>query len=151
MSTDYAPPSEDEVYDYIEGIPAKLRKCAAAKHNWKMLEWTGYTPSGKPQGPKADPNNAAWVDVTQLCAGQQGCGYKRHFQMGWRRGRLVRTSEYSYSDRNPQLVSPHGISQTDIVVRTEMADTILAAQILRPTVELAPAGATKRALAQGAA
>lgn len=155
MSEKTAPPTEDEVYEHIDRIPPKLRKCAAVQHNWGPHDWTGYTASGRALKHGEDPNKAAWFEVTEMCGGPRGCGYKRTFQMGWHGRRLTRTTEYTYSDRNPHLVSPAGISETGMSVRTEMADTLRGATILNNTrVEIAPAGNTKRALkatARGAA
>ncbi|MFJ4739152.1 hypothetical protein [Streptomyces sp. NPDC088775] len=136
-------PTDDEVEDFMDAIPAKLVKCAAARHNWQMSDWTGYDAKGKALKRGSDPNGAHVFEVTEVCT---PCGYNRHYDMAWRHGRLKRISEYSYSERNPQLISPHGISQTSIVVRADIIDRTRENQITGRRLHLAPTGPTKRAL-----
>ncbi|MEV6309913.1 hypothetical protein AB0M10_15110 [Streptomyces sp. NPDC051840] len=139
-------PTDDEVDDFMQSIPTKLRKCAAAQHAWSMQSWTAFSRTGKALKRNADPHTAAFFEATEVCGGQAGCGYKRHYEMAWRGSKLKRTTEYSYSERNPLLVSPRGISRTSIVVRTEVADLNRSNHILGNVVHLAPAGNTKKAL-----
>ncbi|MGW3273596.1 hypothetical protein ACWDFH_19300 [Streptomyces kronopolitis] len=136
-------PTDGEVEDFMDAIPAKLRKCAAAKHDWNMSDWVGYDAKGNALKRGSDPNTARVFEVTDICP---QCSYRRHYDMGWRHGRIKRISEYSYSERNPQLVSPRGVSQTGIVVRSDIIDRTRQNQITGRRLQLAPAGTTKRAL-----
>lgn len=136
-------PTEGEVEDFMDAIPAKLRKCAAAKHDWQMSDWIGYDAKGKALNRGSDPNEAQTFDVTEIC---RPCGYRRHYDMAWRHGRLKRVSEYGYSERNPELISPPGVSQTGIVVRSDIIDRTRQNQITGRRLQLAPTGTTKRAL-----
>ncbi|MFE5853151.1 hypothetical protein ACFQ61_08015 [Streptomyces sp. NPDC056500] len=138
--------TEDDVYDHMDNIPAKLRQCAAAKHEWVRLDWTAYTKNGHVLRLGVDPCKAVDFEFVEGC---RGCGLRRTFQMAWNhRRRLARTTEYSYSLRNPQLISPRGVSKTDVSVRAEMDDYARENAILRRTITLAPAGATKAALSR---
>ncbi|MGW3153798.1 hypothetical protein [Streptomyces sp. NPDC001089] len=146
MATDasFDLPTEAEIYDHIDSIPAKLRRCAAGDHNWDMTSWVGYTPSGKQT---KDPNRAASFDITDTCVvergGQRGCGEQRHYQAA---KDLTKISEYTYSNHNPLVVSPRGISFTGISKRSAMPAVIRRTKIFKPRIHLAPTGTTKRAL-----
>jgi hypothetical protein len=148
---DFEVPTEEEIYDHLDSIPAKLEKCAAADHNWEMTAWTGYTKSGRVT---KDPNKASWFEGTDTCVvqrgGSGGCGEQRHYQMEPRGGRLERTTGYTYSNHNPTLKSPRGISFTGISKRSVMPDVVRRRKIFQPRIHLAPTGTTKRALKESA-
>ncbi|WP_369042313.1 hypothetical protein [Streptomyces sp. Midd1] len=142
----YELPTEDEVYDHIRGIAPRYRRCAGGDHNWEMTQGTGYTANGRPFKGN-DLSKAAWIDCTDSCVvekgNQRGCGQQRKYQMEYdgRRGRLVRTTDYSYSNRNEELVSPKGISTTGISLRSEMPDLVREDKLRRTFLKLATKGA----------
>lgn len=141
-------PSEDDVFDYIDGIPARYRKCAEAKHNWQDHDWTGYR-GGHKLKPGTDPRKASVFEVTQICGGPNGCGLKRHFSFKVAGSRVYDRSGYTYSERNETITSPRGVSQTGISVRKEVSNANLLRRILRNPTHLEPTGDTKRALSGG--
>ncbi|MFV0135578.1 hypothetical protein ACLGIH_20540 [Streptomyces sp. HMX87] len=134
-------PTEEEVYDHIRSIAPRYRRCAAGDHNWKMTEGAGYTAGGRAfRG--SDLSRAAWFECTDTCVpdeeGERGCGRQRGYEMEYdaRRGRLVRTTVYSYSNMNPELASPKGISFTGINVRSEMPDVMRDDQVRRQLLQV---------------
>lgn len=135
-------PSEDEVLDHIRNIAPRYRRCKAGDHNWQMTQGTGYTASGRLYKGN-DLSRAAWFECADTCVveegGQRGCGRQRTYQMEYdtRRQRLVRTTEYTYSNMNPDLISPKGISFTGINVRSEMPDVVRDAEVRRMLVRFA--------------
>lgn len=143
---EYVPPSEEDVYAYMDAIPTRLRKCAAAQHNWQPHDWTGYRANGTALKKGEDPSEATSFDVTEICGGQ-GCGLKRHSTLSIVGDRVYDRSPYTYSDRNEHITSPYGISDTGISVRREMSNDNIYRRILGRRLTLAPTGATKRALA----
>ncbi|NIY68119.1 hypothetical protein [Streptomyces malaysiensis] len=135
--------TEADVYEFMGGIPAQLKECAAAKHEWRSHDWTGYNANGRVV---RNPLNAVALDVVQLC---KPCGQKRHFTLTVRGRRVIDRSDFTYSDRNPHLVSPQGVSETGISVRREMAMHNEYEAILAEPVPLRSTKRTRRA--QGAA
>lgn len=147
MTTDaFDVPSEDDVFSYIDGIPARYRRCAEAKHNWQDHDWTGYR-GGKPLKPGTDPRKASAFEVVEICGGPNGCGLKRHQSFKVAGDRVYDRSGYTYTDRNEAITSPHGVSQTGISVRREVANANILRRILRNPTQLKPTGETKKALA----
>lgn len=148
---DYTPPSEGDVYAYMDSIPPRLRKCAAAQHNWQPHDWTGYRANGTALKSGEDPRKAVSFEVTEVCGGQAGCGLKRHYAFSVAGSRVFNRTEYTYSDRNENITSPYGISTTGISVRREVANENIYRRIIGAgRVNLAPTGSTKKAL-KGAA
>ncbi|MFH9731791.1 hypothetical protein [Streptomyces sp. NPDC017260] len=142
---DFVVPSEDDVFDYIDNIPARYRRCAAAQHNWQPHDWTGYR-GGKALKAGADPRKAQTFEVTEACAGVNGCGLKRHYTFKVAGTRVYDRSTYTYSDRNETITSPYGISTTGISVRREVANANILRRIFQNPVQLEPAGETAKAL-----
>ncbi|MFC9505490.1 hypothetical protein [Streptomyces sp. NPDC057002] len=146
MEDEFMPPTEEDVYAYMDGIPTKLRRCAAAQHNWQPHDWTGYRANGKPLKAGEDPKKASSFEVTEVCGGNAGCGLKRHYTFSVVGDRVYDRSGFTYSERNENLTSPHGISTTGISVRREMANDNIYRRILGRRIHLAPAGRTKKVL-----
>ncbi|MEV5268245.1 hypothetical protein [Streptomyces werraensis] len=140
-----AAPSEEEVFDYIDNIPARYRRCAAAQHNWQPHDWTGYR-GGHPLKPGTDPRKAQTFEVTEVCGGANGCGLKRHYTFKVAGNRVYDRSTYTYSDRNEVITSPRGISNTGISVRREAANSLILRRIFQNPTQLKPTGTTKKAL-----
>ncbi|WP_329147106.1 hypothetical protein OIU91_16400 [Streptomyces sp. NBC_01456] len=106
--------TDAEVYAHVETIPPELADCLAERHQWVPYDWHGYNANG---GIVRQPRNAVAIDLTQRC---NRCDMLRHTTMTMgRRGPIDRT-DFTYSNRNPALVSPVGISQTGISVRREL-------------------------------
>ncbi|MEV7902088.1 hypothetical protein [Streptomyces anulatus] len=146
------PPSEADVYAYLDSIPPKLRRCAAAQHNWMPHDWTGYRSSGTALKPKDDPRKATSFEVTEVCGGNAGCGLKRHHCFSVAGERVYDRTPYTYSERNENITSPYGISHTGISVRREVSNDNMYRRILGAgRMTLAPSGATKKALSRRAA
>ena len=144
---DLEPPTEDEVFAYIDGIPPKLRRCASATHDWQPHDWTAYTAAGKVVQKGGNLSRARTFDVIEACGGRNGCGLKRHYTITVSAGRITEQTGYTYSERNEHLISPQGVSQTGISVRRTMRGQMTLARILGGNrVHLAPQGETKRAL-----
>lgn len=139
-------PSEDDVFGYIDAIPSRYRKCAAAQHNWLAHDWTGYR-GGYALKAGTDPRKAQSFEVTEICGGTNGCGLKRHYTFKVAGSRVYDRSTYTYSDRNETITSPVGVSRTGISVRREVANANILRRILQNPVRLEPAGETKKALA----
>lgn len=139
-------PSEDDVHAYMDGIPSKLRKCAAAEHTWQDHNFIAYTGGGKiiPKG--GDLSKLRSLDVTEICGGRTGCGLKRHYTISVRGGRYEDQSDFTYSDRNKEITSPQGISYTGISVRKTLRRQGTLDRFMGKRIQLAPTGATKRAL-----
>ncbi|WP_274032645.1 hypothetical protein [Streptomyces sp. MMBL 11-1] len=151
-TTDFVPPSEDDVYAHIDSIPPRLRRCAAAQHNWQPHDWTGYKASGALLKPKEDPRRAVSFEVTEVCGGGAGCGLRRHHSFSVAGERVYDRTAFTYSQRNENLTSPYGISTTGISVRREVSNDNMYRRIIGAgRVHLAPAGATKKALGRKAA
>lgn len=149
------PATEEEVYEHIEHIPPKLSKCGSGNHEWDLVDWEGYTAAGRRLKPGEDPNKAKTFDVTEVCKrpNNRGCGMRRHYVATVCGGSLVPQSQYTYSDRNPDLVSPYGVSTTGINVRQVVRGKSTLNKILGGSrIQLAPQGDTRKALkARGAA
>lgn len=143
---DFVLPNEDDVYDYIDNIPARYRKCAAAQHNWMPHDWTGYRGSHALKH-GTDPRKAHSFEVTEVCGGPNGCGLKRHYTFKVAGSRVYDRSTYTYSDRNENITSPYGVSQTGISVRREVANANILRRIFQNPTRLDPTGDTKKALA----
>ncbi|MEW1922188.1 hypothetical protein [Streptomyces sp. NPDC088360] len=106
--------TDAEVYAYMDNIPTELAECAAAKHDFQPHDWHGWNANGHTV---KNPRNAAALDVTERC---KPCGLKRHFTITANQGRPIDRTMYTYSDRNPLITSPHGVSETGVSVRREM-------------------------------
>jgi len=136
-------PTDSDIYSFMDAVPRRLRQCAASKHQWDMVGWTGYTASGRALKAKEDPNKAKWIEVIHEC---KRCHQHRTHEKAWQGGRLRRVTGYTYSDRNKALVSPAGVSQTNVNVRAEMPDLIEEDIIMGRVLHIEPTGATKTAL-----
>ncbi|MFD9815209.1 hypothetical protein [Streptomyces sp. NPDC059080] len=130
--------TQAEVYAYMENIPAELSDCAAGKHLWKPHNWHGWNAHG---GVVRNPRNAVALDITERC---KPCGMKRHCIITANRGRPVDRTTYSYTERNPLITSPHGVSETGVSVRREMGLTTIYDRILAAPIELRQADSDKR-------
>ncbi|WP_405668071.1 hypothetical protein [Streptomyces sp. NBC_00055] len=136
--------TDADVYAHVETIPPQLADCLAERHKWVAYDWHGYNANG---GTVRNPRNAVSIDKTQRCA---RCDMLRHTTLTiGRRGPIDRT-EFTYSNRNPALVSPAGISQTGISVRRELGLTKLWGEIVEAPIPLRGA-ANKGKAARGAA
>ncbi|MEU3979706.1 hypothetical protein AB0F77_06265 [Streptomyces sp. NPDC026672] len=135
--------SDAEVYAHVESIPPDLVDCLAERHTWVAYDWHGFNANGRPV---RNPNNAVSIDQTQRC---DRCDMQRHTTLTiGRRGPIDRT-EWTYSNRNPALVSPRGVSKTGINVRRELGIGKLWEEITEAPI---PLHAGKRAkAARGAA
>lgn len=122
--------TQADVYAYMENIPADLAECAAGKHTWKPHTWHGWNANNRPV---KNPRNAAALDVTERC---KPCGLKRHSTITANQGRPVDRTTYTYSDRNPLITSPHGVSETGVSVRREMGLTNVYTSIIAAPIEL---------------
>lgn len=139
-------PTEDEVFEHFRSIPTRYQRCAAGDHNWDMTQATPYNSSGNRYRGQ-DITKAAWLDCADTCVpdndGERGCSRKRSYQMEYdsRRQGFVRTTEYTYAQRHPDLVSPKGISLTGINARSEMPDVRRDRSIRQQMLRIAAKGA----------
>lgn len=124
------PVTDAEIYSYMDSIPDELAECAAAKHAFKPHDWRGWNANG--HAVKA-LRNAVALDVIERC---QPCGLKRRFTITANRGRAIDRTAYTYSDRNPLITSPHGVSETGVCVRREMGLTNIYGKLIAAPVEL---------------
>ncbi|MFF1693054.1 hypothetical protein ACFVXC_05425 [Streptomyces sp. NPDC058257] len=122
--------TDAEVYAYMDNIPAALAECAAAKHDFKPHDWHGWNANGRAV---KNPRNAVALDVTERC---KQCGLKRHFTITANQGRPIDCTTFTYSERNPLITSPHGVSETGVSVRREMRINNVYGRILTAPIEL---------------
>ncbi|MGW1180229.1 hypothetical protein [Streptomyces drozdowiczii] len=131
--------TDAEVYAHVESIPEDLIDCLADRHAWVAYDWHGYNANG---GLVRNPRNAVSIDRTQRC---DRCDMLRHTTLTiGKRGPIDRT-EFTYSNRNPALVSPQGISQTGINVRHELGMSKLWEEIVGAPIPLRNAKSAKAA------
>ncbi|MGW1261272.1 hypothetical protein ACWD7Y_04825 [Streptomyces drozdowiczii] len=131
--------TDAEVYAHVESIPEDLKECLADRHAWVAYDWQGYNANGHSV---RKPENAVSIDSTQRC---KRCDMLRHTTLTiGRRGPIDRTG-WTYSNRNPALVSPQGISQTGINVRHELGMGKLWEEIVDAPIPLRSAKSAKTA------
>lgn len=122
--------TDAEVYAHVETIPPELADCIAERHHWVAHDWHGFNANG---GLVRNPRNAVSINKTQRCA---RCDMLRHTTLTiGKRGPIDRT-DYTYSRRNPALVSPVGISQTGISVRFELGLSRLWDEIVEAPIPI---------------
>lgn len=98
----------ESVEAFREGIPDKLKFCAGGDHNWQPHKVTGFNSN---HNPVKNIAKAVILDVEEKCA---DCRYVRYNTLDLHR----RTKEdWRYRDRNPELISPAGISKTGENIR----------------------------------
>ncbi|MFJ4686542.1 hypothetical protein [Streptomyces sp. NPDC088789] len=106
--------SAAEVYAHVESIPPDLVDCYADRHVWVAHDWRGFNATGRPV---RNPNNAVSIDKTQRC---DRCDMRRHTTMTIGRHGPIDRTDFTYSNRNPALVSPAGVAQTGVNVKREL-------------------------------
>lgn len=105
--------TEEDVYAFIDHVPADLVECRRKHHEWEIQAVDGYTTR---RNLTKNYAKAVVLDVTEVCL---NCGAFRYHTRDLRKHT---TSGFTYSNFHEALRAPRGIQKTGISVRYELED-----------------------------